>query len=56
MTLGSTIASLRKQHNITQETLAQQLGEKGIRVNAVAPGPYWTPLQSSGGQPQETPA
>ena len=26
MTLGSTIASLRKQNNITQETLAQQLG------------------------------
>lgn len=33
--------------------LAKQLGEEGIRVNAVAPGPYWTPLQSSGGQPQE---
>ncbi|WP_312329268.1 SDR family oxidoreductase [Atlantibacter hermannii] len=33
--------------------LAKQLGKKGIRVNAVAPGPYWTPLQSSGGQPQE---
>ncbi len=32
-------------------SLAKQLGEQGIRVNAVAPGPYWTPLQPSGGQP-----
>ncbi|HEX7639549.1 MAG TPA: SDR family oxidoreductase [Burkholderiaceae bacterium] len=31
-------------------SLAKQLGERGIRVNAVAPGPYWTPLQPSGGQ------
>ena len=30
--------------------LAKQLSKKGIRVNAVAPGPYWTPLQPSGGQ------
>lgn len=30
--------------------LAKQLIEKGIRVNAVAPGPFWTPLQVSGGQ------
>ena len=34
-------------------TLAKQLGDKGIRVNAVAPGPYWTPLQPSGGQPPD---
>ncbi len=33
--------------------LAKQVAVKGIRVNAVAPGPVWTPLQPSGGQPQE---
>lgn len=33
--------------------LGAQLAEKGIRVNAVAPGPIWTPLQPSHGQPQE---
>lgn len=30
--------------------LAKQLGTRGIRVNAVAPGPVWTPLQVAGGQ------
>jgi hypothetical protein len=30
--------------------LAKQLAKKGIRVNAVAPGPVWTPLQVTGGQ------
>ena len=32
------------------KALAKQLAERGIRVNAVAPGPFWTPLQPSGGQ------
>jgi NAD(P)-dependent dehydrogenase (short-subunit alcohol dehydrogenase family) len=32
--------------------LAKQIISKGIRVNAVAPGPFWTPLQPSGGQPR----
>lgn len=27
--------------------------EKGLRINGVAPGPIWTALQISGGQPQE---
>lgn len=31
--------------------LAKQVAEDGIRVNCVAPGPIWTPLQTSGGQP-----
>lgn len=33
--------------------LSQQLTPKGIRVNGVAPGPIWTPLQPSYGQSQE---
>jgi NAD(P)-dependent dehydrogenase (short-subunit alcohol dehydrogenase family) len=32
------------------KALSKQLVQKGIRVNAVAPGPFWTPLQPSGGQ------
>jgi hypothetical protein len=35
------------------KALAKQVAEKGIRVNAIAPGPVWTPLQPSHGQPQE---
>lgn len=35
------------------KALAKQMIEKGVRVNAVAPGPFWTALQPSGGQPQE---
>jgi len=35
------------------KSLAKQLGEKGIRVCGVAPGPIWTPLQVSGGATME---
>lgn len=35
------------------KALSGQLIEKGIRVNSVAPGPIWTPLQPSHGQPAE---
>jgi NAD(P)-dependent dehydrogenase (short-subunit alcohol dehydrogenase family) len=34
-------------------SLAKNLLKEGIRVNAVAPGPIWTPLNPSGGQPKE---
>lgn len=35
------------------QSLAKQLAPRGIRVNAVCPGPYWTALQISGGQPTD---
>lgn len=38
---------------IFSKGLAKQLAPKGIRVNAVAPGPFWTPLQVTGGQPPD---
>ena len=34
-------------------SLSKSLIEKGIRVNGVAPGPIWTPLNPSGGQKPE---
>ena len=34
-------------------SLSQNLVEDGIRVNAVAPGPIWTPLNPFGGQPPD---
>lgn len=35
------------------KALSQQLIKKGVRANVVAPGPFWTVLQPSGGQPSE---
>jgi NAD(P)-dependent dehydrogenase (short-subunit alcohol dehydrogenase family) len=34
------------------KSLGKQLAKRGIRVNGVAPGPIWTPLQVSGGATQ----
>ncbi|SER02798.1 SDR family oxidoreductase [Microlunatus flavus] len=46
-------ASTKAAINTFSKALAQQLAPKGIRVNVVAPGPVWTPLQVTGGQPTE---
>jgi NAD(P)-dependent dehydrogenase (short-subunit alcohol dehydrogenase family) len=35
------------------KALSKQMIGQGVRVNAVAPGPFWTALQPSGGQTQE---
>ena len=39
-------------HALT-ESLAQNLVEKGIRVNCVAPGPVWTPLNVTAQKPDD---
>ncbi|MCM1013946.1 MULTISPECIES: SDR family oxidoreductase [unclassified Brevibacterium] len=46
-------ASTKAAINNFSKGLAQQLAPRGIRVNAVAPGPFWTPLQVSDGQPKD---
>jgi NAD(P)-dependent dehydrogenase (short-subunit alcohol dehydrogenase family) len=46
-------AATKAAINTFSKALAQQVAERGIRVNVVAPGPFWTPLQVSGGQPTD---
>lgn len=46
-------ASTKAAINAFTKGLGQQLAPRGIRVNGVAPGPIWTPLQVSDGQPKE---
>jgi NAD(P)-dependent dehydrogenase (short-subunit alcohol dehydrogenase family) len=46
-------AATKSTVNNLAKGLAAQLAPKGIRVNAVAPGPIWTPLQPAGGQAPE---
>lgn len=46
-------ASTKAAINNFTKGLATQLAPKGIRVNSVAPGPIWTPLQVSDGQPKD---
>ncbi|WP_261949366.1 SDR family oxidoreductase [Rhodococcus sp. T9N] len=46
-------ASTKAAINNFTKSLGHQLASRGIRVNAVAPGPIWTPLQPSSGQPPE---
>ena len=42
----------QKRDYFINKSFSEQLGEQGIRVNCVAPGPFWSPLQITGGQPQ----
>ena len=40
-------------NNLAKGLSGELLPDKGIRVNAVAPGPIWTVIQPAEGQPQD---
>lgn len=44
-------AATKATMNAFTKAIAQQLAPRGIRANAVAPGPIWTALQPTDGQP-----
>ena len=53
--LNASVAMITKGGiNAASRSLALEYAKEGIRVNVVAPGPVWTPLQVVGGQPPET--
>ena len=39
--------------NFTKGLAEPLMGEHGIRINAVAPGPVWTPLQEADGDKEK---
>lgn len=46
-------ATTKAAMNAFTKGLSKQCAPNGVRVNAVAPGPIWTPLQVVQGQPKE---
>jgi NAD(P)-dependent dehydrogenase (short-subunit alcohol dehydrogenase family) len=52
-TLADYAATKGAIHAFTK-SIAQQLIERGIRVNCVSPGPVWTPFIPSSGTPEQT--
>ena len=46
-------ASTKAAITAFSKAFSKQMMERGVRVNVVAPGPFWTALQPSGGQTQE---